>query len=745
MELDSRPAVKVTVLMTLYNKGPFVEEAVLGILASTFKDFELLVVDDASTDGGPSVVRGITDPRIRLLESARNMGRAAAANRGYDAARGDYVAVLDADDIAHPERLAKQVAFMDAHPDVGACGSWLQAFGANTTLLRFPATDREARAMMLFGAPVSYGACIFRRSVLETHHLRCDPDWRHPGMDYLFMLRVGFHTAYANLPEPLVSYRKGAQNMRHGRDATKDARMLCRAVFDLFGIAATDTQVDLQLFLHELERDPPTARQVRALCRWKNDLLNENRQRGLFPEPEFAAWVEQRWDRLFHTLVRCDAAAAFAHMRCAGRVKERAGYLLGFSLRRWLGRPLDRASARSQPALPKFTAPLVLTDPAMFDPRTMEPIPRIAIVVPSADQYSETFIAEHVGRLQGVVRVFVAGNLPRRLSTGEQLMRTSMAGRGLDLLLAGLVGKDLQWLLQRRIAGQLRRDGIQVVLAEYGNTGQAMIESCRQAKVPMAVHFFGFDAHRTDLIQEMGGYRRLFDQAAALVVVSRHMEQHLLSLGAPAAKLHYNSCGIDLDKFAAGDPAQAAPHFVGVGRFVNKKAPHLTLAAFRLALEKHPAARLTLVGDGPLWESCGQLVKALGLQHQVDLPGVLKPAVIATLQRGARAFVQHSVRAANGDSEGTPVAVLEAMASGLPVIATRHAGIMDVVAHEERGLLCDEFDVRTMADHIVRLIDDPALASRMGRAGRAYVEKDHRVQDRIATLQDILTGAVLRS
>ena len=91
---------KVTVLMTLYNKAPFVAEAVQSILDNTFTDLELLVVDDASTDGGLEVVRSIADPRIRLLESPVNTGRAAAANRGYDAARGEYVAVLDADDIA---------------------------------------------------------------------------------------------------------------------------------------------------------------------------------------------------------------------------------------------------------------------------------------------------------------------------------------------------------------------------------------------------------------------------------------------------------------------------------------------------------------------------------------------------------------------------------------------------------------------------------------------------------------------
>jgi len=151
-----------------------------------------------------------------------------------------------------------------------------------------------------------------------------------------------------------------------------------------------------------------------------------------------------------------------------------------------------------------------------------------------------------------------------------------------------------------------------------------------------------------------------------------------------------------------------------------------------------PDARLTMVGQGPLWESCVQRVRSEGLADRVALPGVKEPAEVAALMRGARAFVQHSVRALSGDSEGTPLAVLEAMASGLPVIATRHTGIGDVVVHEEHGLLCDEFDVAAMAAHMERVARHPDLAGRMGRAGRVHVEKHHRVEDSVARLQAIL-------
>ncbi|HRH38589.1 MAG TPA: glycosyltransferase family 2 protein, partial [Flavobacteriales bacterium] len=163
------PAPRVTVLTTLYNKGAFVEDAIRSVLASSFADFELLVVDDASTDDGLLRARAFTDPRIRILTSETNTGRADAANRGYDAARGEYIAVLDADDIAAPDRLEKQVAFLDAHPEVGVCGSYAQTFGIRDHIATWPLTDEEARGLLLFQDPLLYGSAIIRRSVLEEH------------------------------------------------------------------------------------------------------------------------------------------------------------------------------------------------------------------------------------------------------------------------------------------------------------------------------------------------------------------------------------------------------------------------------------------------------------------------------------------------------------------------------------------------------------------------------------------------
>ena len=363
---------------------------------------------------------------------------------------------------------------------------------------------------------------------------------------------------------------------------------------------------------------------------------------------------------------------------------------------------------------------------------------RLAIVTPKENAWSETFISAHIERLRGVELVLAGGELPTHAVNGKVLRGKGAFAYLRDQAAARALRTDQDGILVRRVAAELRRARINVVLAEYGTTAHAMLAPCALAGVPLVAHFHGFDAHVDAVIKAHDDYRALFAQASALVVVSRDMEQELLRLGAPQEKVVRNSCGVDAERFASGDPERMPPHFVFVGRFVDKKAPHLALSAFERLAMRVPEARLTMVGQGSLWESCLQRVRSSPLAGRVELPGILSPDEVASLLRGARAFVLHSVRALNGDREGTPVAVLEAMASGIPVVATKHAGIGDVVEHELNGLLCEERDVGGMAAHMERLSNDPALAGALGRSGRAMVQREHRMQDSIARLQAIL-------
>jgi glycosyltransferase involved in cell wall biosynthesis len=156
---------------------------------------------------------------------------------------------------------------------------------------------------------------------------------------------------------------------------------------------------------------------------------------------------------------------------------------------------------------------------------------------------------------------------------------------------------------------------------------------------------------------------------------------------------------------------------------IDKKAPHLTIEAFGRVAHRYPGARLAMVGDGPLVDQCRRLIATLGLRDRIQMHGAQNSDFIARLMREASLFVQHSVTAANGDTEGgaPPLAILEAMASGLPVISTWHASIPEGVTDGVTGLLVEERDVDAMASAMGELLDNPDRAATMGAAGRERV------------------------
>ncbi len=379
---------------------------------------------------------------------------------------------------------------------------------------------------------------------------------------------------------------------------------------------------------------------------------------------------------------------------------------------------------------------------ASADGRGRRPV--VCVVRPSRSAYSETFVEAHIGRLPADVKVLHGGYFPQFTHDDRPLLRGG--ARAVALLREKVLAASRRPLERRALARWLRKERIDVVLAEFGQTGAEIWEACADAGVPLVVHFHGGDAVREKWRRIYGeAYRRMFRSVAGLVVVSRQTEEALVALGAPRDRLVYNPCGADTALFTPADPAAAPPHFLAVNRFVDKKAPHLTVSAFQKVVAAFPEARLTMIGDGPLLEACRQLALALGLERAVEFLGARPHVDVAAAMGRARAVVLHSVTTSDGDVEGTPVSVLEAGAAGLPVIGTRHAGIADVVVDGETGLLVEERDVDGMADAMLALARDPALAAALGRRARERVAEHFSLDHSIARLWEAIEAARRRA
>lgn len=195
---------KVTVLMPTYNVAPYVKEAVESVLRQSYTDFELLIIDDCSTDGTLDVVRSISDSRIRIVQNERNLGLADNLNRGLSLIETELVSRMDGDDIAEPHWLQSEVAVLESHPEIGICGGGFERFGAVSTVVRLPEHPQEILANMLFECSIIVPT--FRMTLYRDKRLRYRSD-AFPAEDYRFWADCLRVTKAYNVQDTLFHYR----------------------------------------------------------------------------------------------------------------------------------------------------------------------------------------------------------------------------------------------------------------------------------------------------------------------------------------------------------------------------------------------------------------------------------------------------------------------------------------------------------------------------------------------------------
>ena len=203
---------KVSVLLPVYNTAEtYLRECINSILSQTFSDFELIIVNDASTDANVErVVKSYDDPRIRYYANEKNLGISETRNHLIDLAQGEYLAVHDHDDVSMPDRFAKQVEYLDAHPEIGVLGAAHIEIPKNKVVFH-PLTNDEIEEQLMYDCPLIHPSVMMRKSVLIETGVRYDKAY-FPTEDYNLYLHLIGKTRFANLPEVLFKYRKHDAN-----------------------------------------------------------------------------------------------------------------------------------------------------------------------------------------------------------------------------------------------------------------------------------------------------------------------------------------------------------------------------------------------------------------------------------------------------------------------------------------------------------------------------------------------------
>ena len=313
----------ISVLMPVYNAGAYLPAAVESILRQTWEDFELLILDDGSTDESAVYLASLRDPRIRIERSAGNRGLIETLNHGFQVCRAPLIARMDADDIAEPERLAEQKIAMDDDPRVAVLGSDLTALGATagSSWVRFSEPE-DVRIALLFENPICHPTVMMRRSCFSSPLYPAD--YPH-AEDYALWVQCGPMVQMRNLQQKLLRYRlhESQVSCRHSSVQEESIRRLVLRQLESMGLHPTAGELYVhQSMAHGFLPAPSVARLTE---RWVEKLLQANLERCIYAPDLFAQRLRERRQRaLQHTARRLQSMPWHLRLRWQFNSQRRA-------------------------------------------------------------------------------------------------------------------------------------------------------------------------------------------------------------------------------------------------------------------------------------------------------------------------------------------------------------------------------------------------------------------------------------
>lgn len=287
----------ISIILPVYNGAAYLSETMNSLLVQQFQDFELLVIDDASTDESHDVISSFSDPRIRYIRNETNLRLSNTLNKGITLSTGRYIARMDQDDIALPERLEEQFRFMEDNADIALCGTWFQNFGDRTDIERLETSHEAIVFRLLHQFHMLHPSWMMRRSIIDRYALRYSPEVI--ANDYDLVVRMVDVARIANIPKVLMRYRQdgGTQSkVKHGTIIV-DSNRIRKHLFRSVGLEVTDEDLELYTAIaqREYHSDKTFVTNAGSLLQ---RMIESNRRTHFFSDHFFQQRLGFMW---FHT------------------------------------------------------------------------------------------------------------------------------------------------------------------------------------------------------------------------------------------------------------------------------------------------------------------------------------------------------------------------------------------------------------------------------------------------------------
>jgi glycosyltransferase involved in cell wall biosynthesis len=700
----------VSILLAVHNGGSLLDESIHSILEQTFTDFELLVIDDGSTDDSHARAAAINDPRIRILRNETNIGLTRSLNRGLAEARGEYIARQDADDISLPNRLSAQVQYLRTHSDVVLVGTSAVRINPKGIMIGtndMPVTHEAIRWASVVDNPFLHTSVMFRRAVVQQECGGYDEQYA-VCQDYALWNRLAAKHRVANLPDRLVLMREHPSSMTRSQTTLTDeecAAIMAQNLPSLFpGRRMSDNDIRLlSLFRKRFDR-----LELSGLESLMRDMRDDYQRRH-------PSTLES--DDFRRTLCRQKLRLAFKFLSKPQEAMPRIVDAL----------QIDALESTKQAANAMARVPLL---GRLFRGRPY--ISRRAKV-----------------RVLHVIDSFDLGGGQTALLN---LIRASNRER-FEPEVACMHGRGVFWdefeALGIRVHSLSPRKQVPLYvpkLAQIILTRRPLIVHC---------HLFGSNWIAKPLATILGvrvrvnhdqcndGLRhektllRWLDAATNLMsshicAVSGSTRDFLVqreSVDPGRVSLVYN--GIDLERYKPRGPRVRGDAFVvtGVGRLHPQKNFSLFLDVAAELLRRELPMRFNIAGTGPEEEMLRKRCESLGITRHVHFLGHVKDT--ASLYSASDALLMTS------KFEGTPLTMLEAMAMRLPIVAPRLDGIAEILKDGTDALLIESEQAGRYADAIARLYKEPDLGRQLAAEADRNVRANFSAQAMAASVERI--------
>lgn len=360
---------------------------------------------------------------------------------------------------------------------------------------------------------------------------------------------------------------------------------------------------------------------------------------------------------------------------------------------------------------------------------------------------TETFIASQIKNLDSFDSIVLTREISERFkNSGDFEIYAKKSKRSLGWMLKKMSSEELNFftnvIFEKKTA---------LLHVHFGSDARYFLPLKKKTGVPFIVSFYGYDAYRLPKSFFGAGkaiLRNVFKNADVVIAPSEHMKRQLAGLGCSERKIEVLPWGVSSLKNVETRHCRVSTghgskiKFIHIGRMVEKKGQIYLLEAFKKILERKIEAELVIIGNGPLKKKLLRTIDKLGIYDKVSLIDKMPNEEAVCELMSHNIYVQPSIMSHNGDSEGIPTAIMEAFSRGLPVIASLHSGIPEIVENGANGILVPERDSDKLADAMEKLAKNPDLRAQMGESGRRTVEERFDARKQVKKLENLYSKII---